>query len=109
RATVADSQPALQQRGAAALMLDADLCRLAIQRVAHGVFATRPCAAVVLFATLGHDVDLITCCSAGVAPEPLHQSLGLLGADVRALDPLRLVATRRDPQHVAVAEECLGA
>src|SRR6266571_480466 len=117
RATVPDAHAALQQGRRAQLVLDADLGSLAEQRVAlppRGALLPRPPSLVARLGLLDRG-DLLddlpsrlVCRSGGRASSvPLHQPLGLLGGDERALDANRLALARRPEQHVAVAEQPL--
>ena len=120
---------ALQERRRAELVLDADLRGLPEQRVAVGGTGAGVAAALLAAFLLGdaraHDLEDVGLAAdpallldlgldrseALLAPrvEPVHQALGLVGADERALEAHQVALPRRHEEHVAVAQQGLGA
>src|SRR5881398_2075302 len=104
----------LQQRRRAELILDAHLGRLAEQGVplARRALFPRPSTVFSRFFRLLERRHLLVDArargghgTAGVGFVPVHQALGLLRGDERALHAQRLALTGRQEQHVAVAEQ----
>src|SRR5437870_1108328 len=116
RPAVADAHAPLQQRGRADLVLDADFGGLPEQGIARAFALPPPRSSIpgfFRFLDLLHlldDIHLDPLLELSAALRvPRHQPLGLVGRDERTLDAHQLALAGRQEQHVAVAEQCLGA
>src|SRR3989442_6407594 len=109
RPTVADANAPLQQRRRADLVLDADLGRLAKQRIPLARRLARPAALFPRFLRFGDvlhlldDVHLDALLELGAARGiPAHEPFGLVGRDETALDAHALALAGEQEQHVAI-------